>query len=531
MPDVLAAIDIGTNSVHMVVARMLPEGRFEVVTRHKEMVRLGETGDDHLKHLTDAAIDRGVKALGRCRAVVDTYDAPVEAVATSAVREAENRKVFLKRARDEAGIDVEVIAGHEEARLIHLGVLQALPLYDTPLVLCDIGGGSTELLIGHRGEVKVGRSFKLGAIRLTRRYFAEGVATKKSVEKARKFVRATLAPFTREARGHLYEVGVGSSGTIETLLTIALERDGTDVQSLNGAVLRRDALAAVVALLIEAPTPEERTEIPGVDRSRADIILGGALILEGVMDALGLDSITFSEYALREGVLFDLNSRLSGASLDHLSDLRRRSVGHLMEVCDDDPEHSVRVAALALQLFDGLEFAHGLGHAEREWLEAGSLLANVGLFVAHSRHHQHSYYVIRNSEHLAGFTDHEIELIAQVARYHRRGEPSIKHPPFAALDEIDRGRVRWLSAMLRVAIGLDRSHAGHVARVDVEVERKGKGAGRVVDGAPVLLAVRPGGDADVSLELFSARERATMLTELLGRPLEIDVPTAASPAP
>lgn len=507
----LAAIDIGTNSVHMVVARMSPDGRFEVVTRHKEMVRLGESGDDHLKELTPEAIERGVAALKRCRSVIDTYGAPVAAVATSAVREAENRNEFLRRARREAGIDVEVIAGHEEARLIHLGVLQALPLYDTPLLLCDIGGGSTELLIGHRGDVLASRSFKLGSIRMTRRFFDDGETTRRSVEKARKFVRSAITPFVREARVHRFEVVVGSSGTFECLLDMAQAAEGVEVQSTNGAVLSRSELAAVLDRLIEAGTAEVRSQIPGMDKGRADIIVGGAIIFEQVMEAMSIDSMMLSEYALREGVLFDLNSRLRGASTDHLSDLRRRSVDHLMEVCDDDPDHSVKVAQLALAVYDGLADVHRLGHDEREWLEAGALLANVGLSIAHSRHHQHSYYVIRNSELMSGFTDHEIEVIAQVARYHRRGEPSLKHGPFAALDDIDRERVRWLAAILRVAIGLDRSHAGAVSGVSVAANNKVK----------LTVVAEPG--ADVSLELYSARERASMLEEMTGREVVVDV--------
>jgi exopolyphosphatase/guanosine-5'-triphosphate,3'-diphosphate pyrophosphatase len=516
VPDVLAAIDIGTNSVHMVVARMAPDGRFEVITRHKEMVRLGESGDDQLKHLTPGAIDRGVAALARCRSVVDTYGAPVEAVATSAVREAENRNDFIRRAQDEAGIDVEVIAGHEEARLIHLGVLQALPLYDTPLILCDIGGGSTELLIGHRGEVQVSRSFKLGAIRMTQRFFDGGVTSKRSVERARRFVRATLAPFVREAAAHPFEVAVGSSGTIESLLGIARAAEGSVKQSVNGAVLTRAALGEVIERLIAAETPEARAEIKGVDKGRADIIVGGAVILEQVMDSLNIESLVISEYALREGVLFDLNNRLHGASLDHLSDLRRRSIEHLMEVCDEDPDHSLQVAELALELFDGLEGRHGLGHDERELLEAAALLANVGLFIAHSRHHQHSYYVIRNSELLSGFTDPEIEIIAQVARYHRRGEPSLKHAPFAALDEHDQRRVRWLAAILRVAIGLDRSHAGAVATLGVDDAVVGAD-----DAASVMITVVPNGDADISLEIYSARERVGLLEQMLEQAVEV----------
>lgn len=508
----LAAIDIGTNSVHMVVARCSADGRYEVVTRHKEMVRLGESGDDQLKHLTPAAIDRGIAALQRCRAVLDTYDAHVVAVATSAVREAENRDEFIRRARDEAGVEVEVIAGHEEARLIHLGVLQSLSLYDTPLLLCDIGGGSTEVLIGHRGETLSARSFKLGAIRITRRFFPDGVTSKRTIERARKFVRATVAPFAREVAAHPFEVAVGCSGTIETLAAMALANGGDgEGTSLNGASFTRAQLGAVMAQLAAAETPEARAGIRGMDRSRADIIVGGAVILEQVMDALGIESMTISDYALREGVLLDMSTRLRGATLDHLSDLRRRSVEHLMELCDDDPDHSIKVAELALALFDGLADEHGFGHDERELLEAAALLANVGLFVAHARHHQHSYYVIRNSEVLNGFTDNEVEVIANVARYHRRSAPSAKHAPFAALEADDQARVRWLSGLLRVAIGLDRSHAGAVAAIELTATPD-----------HVQIDVRPNDGADASLEVYSARERRTLLEQMLGRPVEIE---------
>ena len=512
VPDVLAAIDIGTNSVHMVVARLTASGRFEVITRHKETVRLGETGEDQLRHLTPEAMDRGIAALTRCRAVLDKYDAPVKAVATSAVREAENRKEFIRRARKEAGIEVEVIAGHEEARLIQLGVLQALPVYETPLLLCDIGGGSTELLLGLRGQVRSARSFKLGAIRVTQRFFPDGVTSQRSVDRARRFIRGTIVPFARETAAHGFEVAVGSSGTIENLLTMSLGKARrAELQSINGVELTRDALDGVLESLLEASTPQRRAALSGIDPDRADIIVGGALILEQVMDVLGIERFVVSENALREGALFDLASRISGATADHLSDLRRRSIDHLMEACDEDPEHSIRVADLALQLFDGTESLHGLGHDEREWLEAGALLANVGLFIAHSRHHHHSYYVIRNSELLAGFTDEEIEIIAQVARYHRRGEPTIKHLTFAALDDADRERVRWMAALLRVAIGLDRSHAGVCDHVKVVVE-------------PTKIVITPlgGPGADLSLEVFSARERSGLLERMVGRPIEID---------
>lgn len=516
LPETLAAIDIGTNSIHMVVARVIGDGRFEVITRHKEVVRLGEGGDVQLKTLSDAAMDRGIAALRRCRAILDRYGSPVAALATSAVREAENRAEFIRRAAAEAGIDVEVISGHEEARLIYLGVLQALPVYETPLILCDIGGGSTEVLIGNRGEVLASRSFKLGAIRLSRRIFPDGNTSPRSMGDARRLVQMTLASFGREVAHLPKEVAIGSSGTIENLAAMIVARRGDDLQSLNGVSFTRLELAALMSDLEAAGSTSARSELRGIDKSRSDIIMGGAVVLEQVMAVFGIAEMTVSEDALREGALFDLAERFRAASTDHLSDLRRRSIDHLMQVCDDDPDHSWQVARLSLQLFDGLGEMLELTHFDRDILEAAALLANVGLIVAHSRHHQHSYYVIRNSEHLAGFTDREIELIAQVARYHRRSAPTTRHAPFAALDAADRTRVRSLAAILRIAIGLDRSHAGLVDSVD----------GSVGDTLAIIGHAKDG--ADIELEVFAASERTGLLAEVSGR--DVVVSAGAPPS-
>ncbi|NLA37059.1 MAG: HD domain-containing protein, partial [Actinobacteria bacterium] len=358
--------------------------------------------------------------------------------------------------------------------------------------------------------------FKLGAIRMTQRFFPEGIASRKAVKHAREHVRSTIAPFAHELKRHPVDIAVGSSGTIENLATMALALSDEAPQSLNGAVLTRDGLAAVIEALLAAETVEERALIPGIDSSRVDIIVGGALILEQVMDSFHLEGVTISEYALREGVLFDLASRIADAQLDHLSDIRRRSIAHLMEICEDDPEHSMQVARLALQLFDRLETVHGLGHDERELLEAAALLANVGLFIAHSKHHQHSYYVIRNSDHLSGFTDPEIELIAQVARYHRRSWPSAKHAAYAALDEHGQRTVSWLAAMVRIGIGLDRAYTGAVAEVRVAVA-----------GDAIHLAAVPSNGGELQLEIYAAKASAGLLERLSGREVLVSLLTPA----
>jgi exopolyphosphatase / guanosine-5'-triphosphate,3'-diphosphate pyrophosphatase len=511
MGEHLAAIDIGTNSIHLVVARFGEGTEFEVIAREKETVRLGSSSGD-MRLLTDDAIDRGIATLSRFRQIADISKAKVYAVATSAVREADNADLFIDRANRESGIDVQIISGPEEARLIHLGVLQAVPVYDRRLILIDIGGGSTEIVIGERGEMLAVGSLKLGAIRLTRRFFRTDSLHPGAVDGCRRHVRAALVPLARDAARHGFEVAVGSSGTIESVAAMvhAARDEGPSPRTFNNFEMTTAEVKAVVKRLVKAETVEGRKRLPGLDPGRADIILAGALILEQAMRELGIDRLVVSDYALREGVLLDALARERGAALHHLQDLRRRSVVHLMELMDEDPGHSERVAAIALQLFDGTASRHGLGDDARELLEAGALLANVGLFVSHSGHHKHSYYVIRNSDHLSGFTDHEIELIALVARYHRKSEPKPKHEEFAALRPGDQEVVRSLAALLRVAIGLDRTHAGLVEAVRVT---------EVDDAMVIEVAGRP--EADLSLELFTATERKDLLEEVLGRSVRV----------
>ena len=511
--ETLAAVDIGTNSLHGVVARMTPGDtgpRFEVLDREKEVVRLGASGGD-MRELPADAIDRAVGALARFRQVAEAHGAPITAVATSAVREADNRDVLIDRAREEAGVQVTVISGAEEARLIHLGVLQAVPVFDKRLVLCDIGGGSTELLVGHRGEVLASRSLKLGAIRLTRRFFDGQRTHPGAVDACRRHVRSTIVPFAREVRRLEPEVAVGSSGTITTLAEMAAMRaTGHRPRSSSNLVLTAEQLGELVAELVAAPTPEARAELPGLDASRADIILAGALILEQVVEELELAELVTSDHALREGVLLDTWRRRHGGSLHHLSDLRRRSVLDLGELMDEDPAHSAHVARLALQLFDATRDRHGLGDDSREILEAAALLCNVGTFLSHAQHHKHSYYVIRSTDRLAGFNDDEMERIAIVARYHRKSEPKSGHAEYAALAKRTQREVGALAGILRVAVGLDRNHAARVAGVAV----KDKGDRLVVKAVPA-------DGADIALDLYAAAARTSLLDGALGVTTEI----------
>ncbi len=513
MPETLAAVDVGTNSLHLVVARTTDGDRFEVVSREKEMVRLG-SGSTDMKELAPDAIDRAVAALDRFRRIADSHGAPLRAVATSAVREAENRQVLVTRAQREAGVDIEVVSGVEEARLIHLGVLQALEVFDERLLLCDIGGGSTELLVGERSEVLASASLKLGAVRLTNRFFAGDVLHPSAVDSCRRHIQGVLASFDRAVRDHGFDVAVGSSGTIEQVLRLARGLAAEEpLRTLNGGVLTRRAVNAVVDAVVEARRTGTTGELADLDPKRADIILAGALVLEGVVKRFGIKQLVVSEYALREGVFLDTVARQRGGSLPHLRDVARRSVVDLMRSCDEDPGHSEHVAHLALELYDATAHRHGLGSEARSLLEAGALLANVGLVISHGQHHKHSYYVIRNSDHLVGFTDGEIEVVAQIARYHRKSAPKAAHPEWAALPPEDQAVVRVAAAVLRVAIGLDRSHARLVIGLDVHDR-----------GDELVITLRPQSpDADISLERYAAADRTSLLAEVLGVPVRVAV--------
>lgn len=509
MAGVHAAIDIGTNSVHLLVARVDAEGGFEILTREKESVRLG-SGSNNMVNPPADAVDRTIDALVRYRGLAETYGAEVHAVATSAVREAADRDGIVRRFRAEAGVDVEVISGVEEARLIHLGAIQAVPVFDQQIVLVDIGGGSTELLVGREAAVLGARSVKLGAIRLTDRFFPNGIVGKRSVVQCRRYIDSYLSSVARDIKILGFDVGVGCSGTIATVAEIIEFQKGREPgRWVNNVEITHRDVIDVVDVLIAARRPQDRVSIPGLDARRADIIVAGAVLLERIFDLVGIETMLISEYALREGVLLD-RSQPEGSGFHHLSDIRRTSVLRVADSFLEDRAHVERATDLALALFDELAELHGLGIDERDLLEAAGLLHNVGLFISHGAHHKHSYYVIRNSDSLLGFTEREIGLIALTARYHRKSDPKPTHPEFAALDDEDQRRVWVLGGLLRVAIGLDRTRSSSIESVACKIGAK---------SVKIEAAVADSADAD--LELYSAQERSGMLAKALDRSVRI----------
>jgi exopolyphosphatase/guanosine-5'-triphosphate,3'-diphosphate pyrophosphatase len=508
----LAAIDIGTNSFHLVVAKLTDSDRFEIITQEKEVVRLG-SGSRDMKYLQDEAMDRGIATLNRFRQIAEISQAEIRAVATSAVREALNRDVFLERAKQDAGIEVEVISGFEEARLIYLGVLQTLPIFEKQILMIDIGGGSTEFLVGRSGEVIEANSLKLGAIRLTDRFFTADPIDPKSVSRCREHVKAYINPMARRVRTHGFEVAVGSSGTVLNIAQMIQALRGQEpTRYLSNFVFSRFELGEVVKMLVKADTVKKRQKIEGLDPKRVDIILGGAIILEQAFEEMRINAMTVSGFALREGVIFDALQKARGRTFHHLTDIRYKGVLHLAESCHYEREHSDQVTTLALRLYDQLRDLHNLDDVNREYLEAAGILHNVGFFISHAQHHRHSYYIIRNSEYLTGFNNREIEIIAQVARYHRKSAPKPKHEEFARLLPRDQLIVKKLAGILRVADALNRTGGNLVKSLSCEL------AGSVLR---IYLETDPG--INPSLEIYTAETRKGLLEEVFNVKVEFTV--------
>lgn len=509
-PDTLAAIDVGTNSFHLVVARLLGENRFSVIAKEKIVVRLGES-PSQIKHLSEEAINRGVDAMKLLSLVAVRTNSPVRAVATSAVREAWNADEFLERVREEAGIEIEVISGFEEARLIYLGILQALPVFNEKIALCDIGGGSTEFLVGEMGRILYANSFKIGAIRMTQRFFPNERITHEETEACRLFVRGEIYHAAQEIRRHGIRELIASSGTAQTIAAMAIAARGEEApESLNGKRFTRREIRSIVSRVLKARTFAERSNIPGVDPRRTDILAAGAVTLETIIQECDVEAIIISSYALREGIVLDTIEKMEGArGAARLSDLRFETVMRIGGMYNIDEAHGRKVAELALTIYDALADTHRLDERSREHLEAAALLHDVGYYISHSSHHKHSYYLIRNSEAL-GFTNEEIAVIANVARYHRKSHPKTRHHEFAELRPSDQRRVRILSAILRLADGLDRTHNGVVSAVDVQV-----------DDQEIALRLKCPSDTPITFELWSANRKKGLMEEVFDRSVRI----------
>lgn len=506
-PAVKAFIDIGTNSVRMVLVRFRADGGFTELAQRKETVRLGE-GEFDSGLLQPAAMARAsLVVAGFAQMARAAGAAEIVAIATSATREARNRLAFLQRIHDEAGVVVHPISGPEEARLIFLGVASGLDLADREALVIDIGGGSTEMIVGSGGGHRAVESVKLGAIRLTNAFEArlgDAPVAPELYAAMRRVARGTAIRAVQALRAHLpVDVAIGSSGTAENLADIAARLTyGRPRQPSDGLTLAQ--LRAVAALLCRLPLAERR-RVAGLNPARADIIVAGAAILETLLDELGVGAITISDRGLREGLIVDDIDRRHPPRLRGLT-VREQSVLQLGRRCQFDEAHHTHVARLALGLFDSARDAglHDLGARPREILQHAAMLHDIGAFLSYSGHEQHTYYLIRHAP-LLGFDSDEIALIAAVARFHRKGFPSKARPEYLALPPSARRQARPLAMLLRLAESLDRTHSAPVAAA--RLARRPDG-----DGLRLEIAAR----ADWQLERWGVESQLDAFARTFG---------------
>ncbi len=505
----LAAIDIGTNSVHMIVVRVRPDFSFEIVDREKEMVRLGAGGLDG-KKLTPEAMSAALQALSKFARLAQSHEVDeVLAVATSATREAENGGAFLRAIERKTGIRARLITGTEEARLIHLAAVYGV---DTPkpAVVIDIGGGSVEITLGSGHEVAFARSFKIGVIRLTERFVDSDPISSRDERKMSDFIGEQVDRYLEHLVENGFDRVIGTSGTILSLGTVAtaLER-GSVPQEVRNLRVAAKSIRKLRKTAVDLDL-EGRIRLPGLDPRRADLMVAGGILLDRLLKKLQADEITLCDLALREGVLLDYiqRHRRDIARVDKYPDVRRRSVVELAERSAWEADHSRQVAAIALTLFDATKRIHGLGDREREWLEYASLLHDIGNHISYEKHHRHSYYLIKHGD-LRGFEPQEIAIIALLTRYHRRAVPQKMHEGMTELGKDQRRIVTILSAFLRLAETLDRSRHGVIRALEIR-ERMGE----------LRISVQAVGDAE--LELWAALRQARALEDALDRRVRIE---------
>ncbi len=504
----IGALDLGSNSFHLLVVEARPDGTFEALVREKVMLRLGDavggTGS-----IGPELADRAVEAVRRLRIMADSVGAEeLTAMATSAIREASDGVWLVERFEAEAGVKVQVISGLVEAGLI-FGAVKASVLIDPgPALAADLGGGSLELMVGDRSGMSWATSVRLGVGRLTAELVRDDPMSAADKARVRKRVESTLRPFVEVVTGFEPRMLVGSSGTLCNLAGMAdAHRTGTVRDSVNQLTVGLADLQAVHEQLVSL-SAADRQQVPGLDARRVDLIATGSLTLLRVMSMFGFEELTVSEWALREGMVLAAIKTHDPADWDpEPRAMRMASVLGLCRRCNYGEEHASHVAELAVEAFDATAPLHRLGPDDRELLSYAALLHDIGEHVSAEGHDLHSGYLIQHGR-LRGFAPDEVNALSAIARFHRRGTPKADYEPYGALDARWRYRVTRLVALLRVADALDRSHTSAVKGLTVNL-KGGRAQARLL------------GDGDVELERWALRRKQGLFEQVFKRSLEV----------
>lgn len=495
-PQRIAAIDLGTNSFHLVIVELKDidkvtsieeiesKGNFEVLYRQREVVRINVGENKETNILTKEGIERAIKVLEKFKKKIDEYGAIPNAIATSAIREAQNRNEFLNYVKNNFGFEIKIVSGFEEAKLIYLGVLQGLNIYDKQILLIDIGGGSTELLIGKRGRILFASSFKIGAVRLTQMFFDGGKSfTEEKKSECEEYIKKIISEGIKPIKEIGFEQVVGTSGEIQAIARLLYlhENETGEFKTFHGVDFTTKQFEKVAKRILKSETLDDLKNIETLDEKRAEIIVAGTLILKVILEKLKIDKVTVSNFALREGIIIDAIEKLYKKELSigeypDKDDVKRSErLNNVLEFAKSynvDLKHSNQVRKIALKIFDELRELHSLDSNARELLEYASILHDIGYHISPKQHHKHSYYIIKNSD-LVGFSEKEIDLIANIARYHRKALPKEKHKNFKNFDEKEKRLIKILSGILRLSDGLEKTHSALIN--DIKIIQNGNG--------------------------------------------------------
>ncbi|MBE9079994.1 Ppx/GppA family phosphatase [Romeria aff. gracilis LEGE 07310] len=504
----LAAIDIGTNSIHMVIVEVRGRRSFDLIDREKEMVKLG-AGVFATQRLSDRAYQEGLETISRYVQLADQVGVDeIITAATSAIREAQNGEAFLSQVVKQTGLSPRIISGTEEARLIFLAVRNAIALKDGNALVLDIGGGSTEVAVGSREDFHFGYSLPLGVLRLLDMFEDKGPVG----AEARGVLEAHIQMLARDSLDQAQQLGftqvIGTSGTIRTLGEAAhLAADGDSLRSLNAEVVQISDIEDITEQLLDLKL-EKRPKIEGISEKRADAIHLGGVLLVQLLNMAGVEKLTLCEASLREGLLLDyLERHVQPGGFSAATSLRHRLVAQLSQRFSSDWPQKKHIASLAQQIFDQTQPLHELGPFEREILEHAACLYDIGQYIAFRRHHKHGRYIIKNTE-LRGFTDEEILLIGHVVRYHRKAKPKKKHKKFKRLTHRQRRIVRILSGILRLAVRLDKTRNQRVEQVTCQSNEE-------------TLKLAVSGEGSLELEIWAAMRDREVLADALARKIKI----------
>jgi exopolyphosphatase/guanosine-5'-triphosphate,3'-diphosphate pyrophosphatase len=499
----IAALDLGSNSFHLIVVEAHPDGQFETLLREKDVLHLAD-GVVTTHRIPPEKVEEAIESIARMRAHGEAMDVDEWVVyATSALREAENGAEVVEAIEAETGVGIKVITGLDEARLIFAAVRASVLIDKPPAVCIDQGGGSLEVSVGDASGMLWATSLKLGAARLTAEFIHSDPPHADELAGIRARATALLEPVAQATQRFRPGMLVGTSGTLLSLARLAATR----TNALHQLTVTADDLARVHHDM-QTLSLEARRTIDGLDAKRADIIPAGSVVLQVCMDLFGFDEFTVSEWSMREGMILDAIGHHDAYDWVDPRSMRRESVHALFRRYGGNEAHAHQVARFATAIFDDTASLHGLAPVDRELLEHAAWLHDIGEHVAVDNHDKHTAYLIEHGR-LRGFPPEEVVMLASIGRFHRRGTPkATTYAPMRQLSDDERERVSKLVAILRVADGLDRSHSDAVDVVAATVR-----ADRVE------LAI--GGSDDTDLERWGVRRKRALFEKVFGLPVEL----------